>query len=108
MTKAQREVYLVLLTDVIPFGLCTFCKFGESQGCGNGNKCTHSLLAKSAAFEDVVESVGELGDCWGFRPDTPLEEIVDVVGMVLIEGWEGFRTWRREDGRLCVAGSANT
>ena len=97
MNRDQRTVYLELLTDIAPFGLCALCKHGESQGCMSGTKCVHPLSGKSWSFEKMVEGASELGDCWAFRPQYSLSTIADVVGMILSEDWAGFSCWQDGD-----------
>jgi len=42
-------------------------------------------------------------DCWGFRPRHKLVDYVDIVGIIMQNGWTRWTAWE-EDGKLLVAG----
>ncbi len=92
MKKQQREIYQVL-ADEIDWCLCSFCKYAKFDGspCYDdaGLDCTHPL----GEIWDDQRLVGEPGlDCWGFRPNLPLSDIADIVGLILSQGFDPEKT----------------
>jgi len=82
MKAEQREVYLAL-TKEIDWVLCSFCKHVlPDEACGEA-ECGHPLDAISGDL--LVGGPGD--DCWGFRPNLPVPDIADIVGIILAEGW---------------------
>ena len=105
MRKTQREIYQVLANEV-RFTLCGFCKFAYGEGsCGDGENECHHLLSGKSGFEEQVESAVELGDCWGFRPSSPVSFCADIVGIVLAKGWSSVLWWQDKEGIWRVAGA---
>jgi hypothetical protein len=92
MNKEQREVYQVLTAEAGAC-LCTFCKYSKFTGSSCNEdaecECKHPLTDKTfyVRFDETCYP-GE--DCWGFRPNHPLSEIADVIGIVLSEGFENW------------------
>ena len=82
MKAEQRTIYLVL-TEEINWMLCSFCKFAQAGfECGMA-ECHHPLEVISGDM--MVEEPG--ADCWAFRPNLPVPDIADIVGIILAEGW---------------------
>ena len=104
MKKADREIYVVLTSEVY-WQLCTFCRFAEFNGfCDAGYiECHHPLGYRLQSY-DAELCPGE--DCWGFRPNKEysISLIADMVGIVLEKGWQAVTWWENEDGRLVIAG----
>jgi hypothetical protein len=82
MKKKKRVIYL-LLVNLTDLSLCDFCKYAEFNGsCYDAELECHFFVSEIAENPDT--NGGWLGgDCWGFRPYTILEDIVDVVGIRL-------------------------
>lgn len=107
MNKTEREIYLVLASEV-DYTLCGFCKYsecvaGESVCDGGEPYCVHPLGER---FEHSFSSYGiEPGmDCWGFRPSHSIDFCADIVGIVLAKGWNGGAVWwKNKKGNWKVA-----
>lgn len=102
MKKEQREIYQILANEV-SFDLCGFCKYAERTGSCCETDCAHPLVSKGS-FDSEIESAVNLGDCWGFRPDYPVEFVADVVGAVLSHGWDEAYWWQNKKGIWKIAG----
>lgn len=87
MKKHQRHVYLEL-TKEIEWNLCAFCKYAEfSSLCDGDVNCKHDFWEISD--QDYIYP-GQ--DCWGFRPDMPISDIADIVGIIISHNWDPERT----------------
>jgi len=108
MKKEQREVYLSL-TKVSPgWQLCSFCKYGWGCGSfcsGEGEIECHHPLTDYYGFSGCDRELEPGEDCWGFRPNYPVEEIADIVGIMLSEGWQAAGWYRNKQGRLVITGT---
>ncbi len=106
MKQAQREIYQVLANEA-NFNLCSFCKYSVMIGCccDGGIECHHPLYDQSR-FEKQVDNAMELGDCWGFRPEHPLEFCTDIVGIVLSKGWSTATWWQSKTGQWKITGTS--
>lgn len=95
MKKAQREIYIIL-ADEVCFCLCSFCKFAKAIGCGE-TECGHPLNNR-VGFDDRGWGYGiEPGDdCWGFRPSHDVSTVADIVGIILVNGWQ-IAGWVKEE-----------
>jgi hypothetical protein len=108
MNQAVREkrlAYLALADEGCCL-LCSFCKFGVSEGgsvCdGDGyTVCEHKL---SDRLDFLHGGYGmEPGiDCWAFRPSEPIEVVADIVGLLLGSAGHGASWTKREDGTYAV------
>jgi hypothetical protein len=99
MKKEKREVYLAL-TEAAGCDFCTFCKYNE--GACDASECTHPL-GDSIDFPGQ-EFFAPGDDCWGFRPAYKLEYIVDLVGIILANGYRMWSVEHKGD-KIIVHGS---
>ena len=90
MKKAERIPYLILTEIYFPdegnATLCSFCKYGEWQGCCKDGcyECKHPLWkVNEECAESIQDGPGDGVDCWGFRPLCSREDCVDMVGIWL-------------------------
>ena len=88
MKKEERKVYSALV-EAIDANLCTFCKYASfvSDGCCEGYaECEHPIdnLSYQCRYEEEL-SPGD--DCCGFRPEFSVSIIADIVGSILVSGW---------------------
>ena len=107
MTKEQRVVYKEL-ADVVDYSLCSFCESAEPHGspcCGDmAIECHHPLYERLPAYEEWLEPGS---DCWGFRPEHPIDLIADFVGIILAKGWASASWWKNEtDNQWKISGTA--
>ena len=97
MNAAQRLPYVEMLRE-LDWELCTFCSYDKSNGCDCGRECQHPLEHRLAIPEyDLVS------DCWGFRPDYPINDIADIIGITLAQGWQAA-TWWEDGDKLRIVG----
>lgn len=104
--KSQRTVYLELASEV-GFTMCAFCKFSKCESgyspCDIGEPyCIHPLADR---FSHSYSSFGiEPGcDCWGFRPEYDISFCADIIGILLVKGWDDAVWWRNKKGIWKVA-----
>lgn len=105
MKKAEREVYRIL-TKEVGACLCTFCKYSRFSGmCDDAEiECQHPLVDKTI-YTPFEETTWPGEDCWGFRPNHPVSEIADVVGIILAEGFvQWYYDYSNSKGILTVYG----
>lgn len=105
MKKEQRLVYKELSLEA-DAQLCAFCKKAESLGCEDGMACIHPLNKDGRLFGewDGIEP-GE--DCFLFRPNLPVRDIADIVGLILSNGFTSWSYLIEDDGTIKVFGRAN-
>lgn len=88
--KAEARVVFVALSEAMNGTLCAFCKYSEftADGCCEAyNECQHPIEALS--WENVHEDSLEPGsDCYGFRPGISVTLAADLVGAILVSGFE--------------------
>lgn len=88
--KAEARVVFVALSGVMDATLCLFCKYGSwnAEGCCEGySECQHPIEALS--WENVHEETLEPGgDCYGFRPHLSVTLAADLVGAILVSGFD--------------------
>lgn len=97
MTKQDRVVYLAL-AEAAEMEICSFCRFNSSSACEDYSICEHPLPSVSE-HENWWQS-----DCWAFRPAHPVDVIADIVGLILVNGWELAMWWKRDDGTWAISG----
>ncbi len=105
MKKVQREVYIVLSSE-IDGCLCSFCKHAEWSGCCSDSEveCQHPLY-KHTNYIRFEETCCPGEDCWGFRPVYRVRDIADIVGVVLAEGFTDWSfSYSISRGRIIVYG----
>lgn len=115
MKKEKRQIYLILASEVNS-GLAPFCKYAVHQGyssfCEEADdgyyECHHSLYRVQEQMED-----SDCGfcmepdvDCWGFSPEYSIQDIADIVGIILQNGWTrwGWILPKANDGKIEVYG----
>lgn len=102
MKKAQREVYVSLVSE-IDGCLCPWCQYCNCYSCGDYGECAHRL------HQRLPLDAGELfpgDDCWGFRPNRPVSEVADIIGICLAKFDLGKPVaWYEQGDQLIVAGT---
>jgi len=103
MKGNERKIYVVLSSEIDGI-LCCFCRYsrwtGECfEGCEGYYECEHPIEAVPGYEEELSPGA----DCWGFKPEIPLQDVADIVGIILAEGFRGWAWWR-EDGQIRVHG----
>jgi len=63
--------------------------------------CEHPL-AERGRFPECCVEPGV--DCWGYRPHLPLKDIVDIIGVILSEGFENWSYQIIDDDNIKVFG----
>ena len=102
MKREKREVYLKLAAE-IDWTLCGFCKYSESLGCGDGMECHHPIERISEDAPGFYPNE----DCWAYRPNLPVSDIADIVGIILSNGWRtAYYLEYPDTGRIEVYGSS--
>ena len=98
MKAAQREIYKVLAAE-IDWHICSFCKWTDGSFCSGDYGCYHPLAVISE------EADCSATDCWGYRPRLKVQDVADIVGIILSEGFNPFDAlWQLEDGQIKVYG----
>ncbi len=99
MTKEKRLPFLVLANE-IDWVLCCFCKYHDSQYCGEGN-CTHPI------DKIAEETIYPEDDCWAFYPSKGVNVslVADIVGIILREGFANAYYTISDSGRVEVCGT---
>lgn len=102
MKGNQRKIYLDLINST-SYGLCNICKFAEWEGYCSSEanlNCTHPLEAISQGdYGDHPYNAWSGSDCWGFRPNSTLQEVATFAGIVL----EGkLPHWNRKGELLAI------
>lgn len=101
MKSKEREVY-ISLSEAVNWTLCGFCRY-QMGGC-DCQDCKHPLVER---LSDSNEGISPGCDCWGFRPAHKLNDLADIVGTYLEQGWEVCQYEFREDGMIEIQGSKN-
>ena len=99
----KRIAYLALANEA-DCELCCFCKFVQFEG--NGSvcygysypECHHKLAYWLPGADDMYPG----NDCWGFRPDEPIDVVADIVGIIIQNHNAGVSWLKREDGTYSV------
>lgn len=98
----QRKLYAEL-GGLVGAQLCYWCKYGESQGCCDGFGCNHPLSESPTFPNDGGTCLGE--DCWGFRRNGYThDEIVDIVAVILQQGFDDWVVHRSKGGTIKIRG----
>lgn len=84
------------LTQECGFELCVFCKFNYGYAC-SGPNCKHPL-----GYRFDHEGLEPGSDCWGFRPNQPIDFVAEIAGFILSHKWDGAIFWE-EDGQIKIA-----
>jgi hypothetical protein len=101
--KAEQRIVYVALSDQVNYQVCAFCKFSAMVVCGE-SECTHGL-ADRYGFPGADDYLEPGDDCWGFRPTHKPEVAADIVGIILVNGWEVAGWDTQEDGKVAVSGT---
>lgn len=109
MKKESRLTYLEL-AGLIDWSLCGFCKHSRNVG---GSICSEDTYVWCEHPLEVVTELWEDGcpvpnvDCWGFSPVLNVSDTADIIGIVLSQEYEPYRTawWKDKTGQIKVAGN---
>jgi len=114
MKQPQREIY-ILLADLINSGIAPFCKYGSPEDFGSICEepegyyaCEHPLEINRELFTkgDCMPCEEPCSDCWGFRPEYSLNDIVDIVGIILANSWDRWQFTKptKDNPQIIVSG----
>ena len=96
MKKDKRLVYLELAFEACGT-ICNWCKY-KTGSCNQ--ECAHPLGEELPW--DYSYGIEPGDDCWAFRPDMPVADIADIVGIIIANGWV---EWDYTKEPLTVSGS---
>lgn len=107
MKKEARGIYLILSNE-IGAQLCVACKYGDFTGsscCDDGYyECQHKLNDYIGFPLYKADGCMEPGmDCWGFRPDMKVEDLADITGVILEQGFDEW-SFTRSKGKTKIYG----
>lgn len=88
MKKEQRQIYIEV-TGLVDWSICAFCKYHVS----NGSPCYDPESDCESKIDYVLENIfpnmgGKGCDCWAFKPNLPLPDIIDIVGIILAKNFD--------------------
>ncbi len=103
MLVDDREIYLNL-TKASGLTLCAFCESVEFMGCEDGCACTHPDLEDSDFNTFIPGALDEGQDCDKFEPSHDLDFIVDIISVVLQNGFYAWMYKTFPDGTVKIYG----